>query len=473
MRNLFSILLVLMMAHPCFAAASQSFDDTQSDSATVAGVALGSNSVTVAAWVYINGFTEGTFTAGDDNTGIVVFNTRETGSDDSPTLMTSSVSGGAGTQQAAVFTADSDGMAVGCKGATTLTTGTWYFLTGVYARDTGIATFAGTWDVYLNGVKDNSSSNNFSLASSHDGSFEGATWRLANSVQWGGTSNVLIAYLQVFTRALNIVEINEIMRKPGSISGSFQAYVPLWDEDAISYDTTSTTSGVDSSFTFSHSTASNGNRLLIVAISWQSNTVTVSSVTYNSVSMTSVGASIDLTSTDPDIHTQLFRLIAPSTGANNVVVTFSGSTNAEISSSTFYGVNQTTPLGTLGGASSNGSSTVTVDITNASGDFVIDSANYGDSTETLTPGAGQTERWEINANSTVAAGSTEIATFGTTTMSWTGSGDGAPWVTTGVPIKPITGTLKDLSGNGYHGTPVGSSASSNGPPVLLPGGVSQ
>lgn len=467
-RLLISILLLWQSL--AWAGSSISFNDTESDSATVAGAALGANSVTVAAWVKINGFTEGTFTASDDNTGIVVFNTREVGADDSPTLMTSTVSGGAGTQQAALFTADSDGMAVGCKGATTLSTGTWYFLAGVYARDTGIATFAGTWDVYLNGVKDNTTSNNFNLASSHDGSFEGATWRLANNSQWGGTSNIIVSHLQVFTRALSVAEINEIMYKPGSVPESLQAYLPLWDEDmSITYDATTTTSGTASSFTFSHTTTSIGNRLLTVAVSWASDTVTVSGVTYNSVSMTSVGSQTS-TVPNPDRNTQLFRLVGPATGANDVVVTLSASADSVVSSNSFYGVHQTTPVGTWS-SNSLGNTGPTINITSVSGDIVIDTLAYDDTTETATVGSGQTQRWGVNTGGLVAYGSTEGATGSTTTMSWLTSGDGVNWAIGGVALKNVADALKDLSSNSYDGTSVGAASSSDGPPVMIASGV--
>jgi len=108
---------------------------------------------------------------------------------------------------------------------------------------------------------------------------------------------------------------------------------------AIAYDSSAqSNTGAASSLTFSH-TCTGSERLLIVDAYW-GDSRTVSSVTYNSVSMTQVVAPLD---TGGGERHGMYYLIAPATGANNVVITLSGSTGIVGISSSYTGVDQTTP----------------------------------------------------------------------------------------------------------------------------------
>jgi hypothetical protein len=157
---------------------------------TFSGGAIGATSVTVSAWMYTKGFTQATFGSGSD--GAVVFGTRDADANVSPTLVISPVGG----SQHAIFTCDSSGLAVGAEGATTISTGQWYYFVGTFSS-TGSGTYGGTWNVYVNGVQDNSSTNNFDLAGSCSGTFSGATWFAATNGQWNGTSDVNLDELRV------------------------------------------------------------------------------------------------------------------------------------------------------------------------------------------------------------------------------------------------------------------------------------
>ena len=84
---------------------------------------------------------------------------------------------------------------------------------------------------------------------------------------------------------------------------------------AIAFDAASSATGVGvSSLTWAHTT-SGADRLLIVGVSFDTGTVT--GVTYAGVPMTSVG------NTTTALKMHMWRLIAPATGANNIVVSFS------------------------------------------------------------------------------------------------------------------------------------------------------
>src|SRR3990172_8899086 len=90
---------------------------------------------------------------------------------------------------------------------------------------------------------------------------------------------------------------------------------------ALAVDAVSSTSddGAPASITWSH-TCTGTDLGLIVGTSWVGDGVTASA-TYNGVAMTSKG--MNISSTSSALRIEQFELIAPATGANNVVVTYS------------------------------------------------------------------------------------------------------------------------------------------------------
>lgn len=90
--------------------------------------------------------------------------------------------------------------------------------------------------------------------------------------------------------------------------------------------------------TLSHTT-SGANRLLLVAVH-QSTVASdgVSSVTYNGVSMTKIGSTVTIESSVA--YLSLWYLLAPATGANNIVVTKTSGYNTSIASVSYTGVKQ-------------------------------------------------------------------------------------------------------------------------------------
>ncbi len=195
-------------------------------------------------------------------------------------------------------------------------------------------------------------------------------------------------------------------------------------------------STASTSKTQSHTVASQENRLLLVFVECSdAGERTPSGVTYNAVAMTQVGSTV----TNGDRSVSVWRLVAPATGANDVVATFATTCDAIILGNlSFYGVNQTTPVGTV--ATNTGTGTApTVDVTAGVDDMVA--AGVGiDASTTCTPGASQTERWDISAGANNAAtGSTERAAGTTVTMDHTAADTGS-WATAGVAIFGVGGT---------------------------------
>ncbi len=205
---------------------------------------------------------------------------------------------------------------------------------------------------------------------------------------------------------------------------------------AVNEDTTSTGTSSGGSFSVSHTTSGDDRLMLVgVSLSLDEGTEQVSSVTYNGTSLSLVGTEVN-----GGARVEIWSMVAPDMGTHNVDVTISGSPfGATAGVMTFTGVDQTTPLGTF--ASTNGeASSGSVNVSSASGELVFGAVAVASSSNyDLSPGAGQTEKWDIFQFETNGGGSTEAgAATVATSWSW---GDTKKYAIGGVSIKPtpITG----------------------------------
>jgi len=222
-----------------------------------------------------------------------------------------------------------------------------------------------------------------------------------------------------------------------------------------------------SSVSFSHTTGTGSDRLMLVGVSWNCGSTdrTISSVTFTP----SGGSAIALTevitqqyywtgspATDNYRYTAIYRLLAPASGTTGTInITFSGAvTNGIIAgAANFAGVDQTTPLGTPGGATGTGTSTSgtpnpAVTLTGLAGnELVFDSVFLGASStsHTMVADAGQSELWNVlgytssSSFNARGAASTKPATGTSATMSWTTGGydsTATRWAIAAVPINP-------------------------------------
>ena len=190
-----------------------------------------------------------------------------------------------------------------------------------------------------------------------------------------------------------------------------------------------------SSLSFSH-TCSGGYRVLYVAVAVQNINTDVTALTYAGTGLTLVGR-IEGGLGTFDGAVEIWRLIAPETGANTVAVTLDASDGATAMAISWTGVHQTTPNGSF--TSNTGNSTaITVDISSATDEIVFDYArqvNEGGVSPTFTVGAGQTERVNHSENNYARSGGSTEAGAGTVTMSWSSS-ISENWVIAGVSVKP-------------------------------------
>ncbi|MDO8537004.1 MAG: hypothetical protein Q7R94_02040, partial [bacterium] len=189
-----------------------------------------------------------------------------------------------------------------------------------------------------------------------------------------------------------------------SLTASFAFFIvpPRSAYAAIAFDAASSAaaSTAASSLTFPHTVASGNSRLLIVGVTIADTSNAVATVTYGGTSMISLGVA-SRGAGKPEVS--LWYLVAPATGANNVVVTLtSGQTDRMMAGAvSFTNVHQSTPVGTFFSAASKASpATVGVTGTNL-GDVVIDIIGNMDPAagNTLAVGANQTERWQGSTGS--------------------------------------------------------------------------
>jgi hypothetical protein len=111
------------------------------------------------------------------------------------------------------------------------------------------------------------------------------------------------------------------------------------------------------SVSWSHTTGTASNRLLVVAVSVHAATgtpTTVSSVTYGGAPLTQVTTAL-YSVTAPQVRTYIFRLLNPQSGTQTITVNFAASTLYVCGATTYANVDQSAPIQTF--ATATGSST--------------------------------------------------------------------------------------------------------------------
>lgn len=191
-----------------------------------------------------------------------------------------------------------------------------------------------------------------------------------------------------------------------------------------------------SSYTWSHTTASSDEDYgLFVGVSSQDDTgtTTVSSITYNGVSMTQV-ATVDVednTAGNAHCTADLWELAAPSSGSNTVSVTLDGTTDYSVAgAATFSRVNQTNPISaTTTQTKINQGQTITTSITPTAADTMIFDticAWQNVTAYTFAADSAQTETWgvDFSGDNTMFGGGSYEANTGTaaTSSAWTVTG---------------------------------------------------
>lgn len=208
---------------------------------------------------------------------------------------------------------------------------------------------------------------------------------------------------------------------------------------SIGFDASSSSSGSEiygTTTTFAHTVASSGvGKILIVGTSCKYTTGRwVSGITYGGDALAKKTRYAWFGGTQ---YLELWYLVNPPTGANNVIVTYNGNVNDVCVSASYTGVDPTSPFGTLTNAGGTGTALAAPSVTSELGQLVIDIATVERAAApTVTAGAGQTERVKkYETTSLLWAGISEEAGAASVDMTW-GQGDSRGWAILAVPLKP-------------------------------------
>ncbi|HET6350654.1 MAG TPA: metallophosphoesterase [Coriobacteriia bacterium] len=207
------------------------------------------------------------------------------------------------------------------------------------------------------------------------------------------------------------------------------------------------------SISFSHTTGTGDDGLLMAGVSWNcgTNDRSITSATFTPSGQSAIPLTEEITETTASNprHSAVYSLLDPPKGVTGTVsFTFSDQVSNGIvaGAANFAGVDQGDPFDTADGASSTSGDHPTVTLTGLDGDEVVfDNVFLGgsSSSQTLTNGAGQTGLWNAFSSNTRAAASTKQATGDSVTMAWDGD-SAAYWAIAAVPINPALAT--DISG---------------------------
>ncbi len=260
-----------------------------------------------------------------------------------------------------------------------------------------------------------------------------------------------------------------------------------------------TSAPTNSSISFSHTTGTGTNRLLLVGVSWNCGTTdrSISTITFtpsggSALALTEVIKQLGYSSSNPR-YSAIYRLLAPPSGVTGTIdIVFSGAVSNGIiaGAANFAGVDQSTPLGTAigaaGGGTSSPSNSPSITLTGLTGDeMVFDNVFIGASStsHSITADSAQTPQWNVvgytssSSFNAIGAASTKPAPGTSATMSWTAVGFGTTqtrWAVAAVPIRPAPiGPTYNLtvavspSGGGTTNPPVGVNAIAQGSTVTV------
>jgi hypothetical protein len=185
---------------------------------------------------------------------------------------------------------------------------------------------------------------------------------------------------------------------------------------SIAFDASSNTTGAAvTSVSWSHTTANEANRYMVVGVVFSSNSRSISGVTYGSTSLSSLGS---INKAAPfHCRAELFGGV-PSAGTDTITVSFDGGTvNTVAGATTYYGVSAVvSQTGTTTGTNPS------VTVTSTTGDYLVDLVCSADpATVVPSPGqASQVERWKAAVGTFAHGAASNRRGFATsTTMSWT------------------------------------------------------
>jgi autotransporter-associated beta strand protein len=196
------------------------------------------------------------------------------------------------------------------------------------------------------------------------------------------------------------------------------------------------TSAVFNSFTsgsFAHTVSASANRLLIVTLSYRAHnnpTAQANTITYGGVALTNLSRTVAA-----DRVTEMWYLVAPASGSNNVTTTMSADPeDIVITAVSYTGVDQTAPLGTISTNSGTGTAE-SVSLISSSNQTVLSVVtNYPNGGGNTITGDGLLRSTANTAANNISSTVTENPGGGTVTVNWTAA-QSFSWSASAVPIN--------------------------------------
>jgi len=191
------------------------------------------------------------------------------------------------------------------------------------------------------------------------------------------------------------------------------------------------------------------NGLLVVAVCFYDNAMTISSVTYAGTAMSLAS---EYPTTNGVYHVALYYLANPTNGNNNLVLTWTGSNlSMYVLASWYDGVAQTSPLDQV--VTGTGSTDPSLSITPTVDNELIVSHYFSEANNELTVGAGETKIDGYDWGGDVTGGSYAIqTTAGAQTVDWAGTD--STWYMVVASFK------EEAAGGAISGSAAGTSSTS-------------
>lgn len=184
---------------------------------------------------------------------------------------------------------------------------------------------------------------------------------------------------------------------------------------------------------------------LVVGVSIESSTISVSNVTIGSTALAFKGTQLKLgTSNKPPVTIELWALVNPPSGSQTITATLSGNAKFVLGAVLFTGVDQTTPSSSF--VSTSGHATpISLTVPSASGELIVDVYGRNDPSNTDPVDTTiQLEQFDTKTNSCALSMSIKNATSSSTTMDWAVTGGGNDWALGAISIRPLPPTLAHM-----------------------------
>lgn len=163
------------------------------------------------------------------------------------------------------------------------------------------------------------------------------------------------------------------------------------------------------------------NRILVVCVTGDGDGgggISVSGVTFGAAGLTK----LDEASNATWGYSEIWYKIAPAVSTADVTVTVDTTDGFHFGVYVFTGVDQTTPFRTPAKSTGTGTSVSNTVTGTVAGDYLIDSLEVDNISHAVAVGADQAERWDLEGLSpSTGVSSTQVATGGVMSHSWTGS----------------------------------------------------